>query len=584
MKIKHIGVRITAYYSLVILIVILIISFSLSYIFRDEIIVQNNKIANNKIDIITYNIGTEVKNVKNLHNDITHDLKIRPLLYQASDRKYHSKELMNSLSRELINYKQKTPYIVNMFYVNSQNDIIDPLYNLDYYNKIIINNKEFEQYKKDKYRAKFSNPTFYPIKNNTTKDNIIYYGQVYEEDNYRLIGYLIINLKIEFLFSEIKDFCEEAFDETYIINENDEIIYSTGNNEMQDSIKDINKPVNNKKYFYNNQKKYFAYERQIDEYPLWRLVGINKYSTVMSNLTNLYKVVISIGLISIIIIIFVSFFIAKRITIPILNVSRAMKKFENLQWPVVIEPKSHDELRTLVSGFNKMVVNTKNLTYEIEKETEERRKVELDSLKFQLELLQSQINPHFIHNTLNSMQYLALKDGAHDVREMIQSLNLLLRASMSVGIEIVPLQQELKYLGGYINIQKNRFEDRFDFREDIDGDIENVKVPKLILQPLVENALYHGILPKEEKGSITVYITVDESVVFKIIDNGVGMDDDELKNIYNVNKTKKGGYNHIGLNNVNERLKLYYGNDCTLNISSDLGVGTCVIFEIPLSD
>lgn len=584
MKIRHIGVRITVYYSLVILIVISIISFSLSYVFRDEIITQNNKIANNKIDIITYNIGTEVKNVKSLHNDITHDLKIRPLLNEATDSNNHSKELIDSLSRELINYKQKTPYIVNMFYVNNHNEIMDPLYNLDYYNKIIVNNEEFEKYKEDKYRAKFSNPTFYPIKNSTIKDNIIYYGQVYEEDNYRLIGYLIINLKIEFLFSEIRDFCEEAFDETYIINENNEIIYSTGNNEMMDSVKSIKEPVSNKRYYYDDNKRYFAYERQINEYPLWKVVGINKYSTVMSNLTNLYKVVINIGLISIIIIILVSFFIAKRITIPIRNVSRAMKKFENLQWPVVIEPKSHDEMKTLVSGFNKMVVSIKNLTSEIEKETEERKKVELDSLKFQLELLQSQINPHFIHNTLNSMQYLALKDGALDVREMIQSLNLLLRASMSVGMEIVPLQQELKYLDGYINIQKNRFEDRFQFRKDINGDIDEVKVPKLILQPLVENALYHGILPKEVKGSITVDITVDESVLFRIIDNGVGIDEDKLKNIYKGNKTKKGGYNHIGLNNVNERLKLYYGNDCTLDISSEIGVGTCVMFRIPLSD
>ncbi|QUI23486.1 sensor histidine kinase [Vallitalea pronyensis] len=584
MKLKRIGVRITMYYSLVILVLILIISISLSYVFSDEIIVQNNKIANHKIDIITYNIGAEIDNIKDLHKEITQNPKIKGLLNRAYEGE-KSIELVNVLSRELLNYKQKTPYIVNLFFVDIEDHILDPLYRLDYYNEIISNNHEFEQYKQDKYRAKFSNPTSYPIKNSYVNNNIIYYGQVLRDDDYRLLGYLILNLRIEILFSEIEAFCQEAFDAAYIVNENDTIIHYIGEEDEKEPLSFINHAINPEESLYKkDNERYFVYERPIEKYPLWKIVGINKYDTVMSNMTTLYRLVIYIGLISIIVIIWVSFFIAKKITNPIRDVSSAMKKFEHFEWPEVIEPKTEDELKNLVSGFNKMVINIKRLTHQIERETEERKKVELASLQFQLELLQSQINPHFIHNTLNSMQYLALRDNAHDVREMIRSLNLLLRGSMSVGTEVIPLEEELKYLDGYINIQKNRYKDRFEVVKEISDDIYPLQVPKLILQPLVENALYHGILPKEKKGIITVYIKKEsDAVVFKIMDDGIGMDKKRLETIYHKKQSKRtSGYNHIGLSNVNERLKLYFGANCRLDISSEPGVGTCVMFKIPL--
>ncbi len=606
MKIKRIGIRITMYYSLVILFLILIISISLSYVFSDEIIVQNNKLANNKLNIITYNVDSEIELIKGLHNEITNDFIIKSLINSIqkdidtlsnlsnesliNDIEQDIDVLSSNLSNQLLKYKQRKPFIVNLFFVDTENRIMDPLYKTEYYNTIINGNAEFLQYKREKYKSKFSNPTAYPFKNNSNKNNIIYYGQFLRTNDYSLLGYIIINYKIQALFSKIEDFCKEAFDVVYIINENNEIIYSIGDQDVVQDVFTLDEERKQDEFIYKSEtNKYFIYNRSLSQYPLWKVVGVNKYDTVISNMKKLYLLVIYIGLISIVIIIVISYYIAKRITIPIRDVSKAMKKFESFQWPDLIEPKTEDELKSLVGGFNKMVVNIRRLTDQIQTETEERKKVELASLKFQLDLLQSQINPHFIHNTLNSIQYLALRDGAHEAREMIQSLNLLLRASMSVGVEIVPLEDEIRYLEGYINIQKNRYKERFRVTKRICEDANLFYIPKLILQPLVENALYHGILPKESKeriGEIVIEIKKEQNeLVFVISDDGIGMDEDKLQNIYNEMNTKKsGGYNHIGLNNVNERLKLYFGSECRLVINSKTGVGTSVMFKIKLTD
>ena len=153
MKIKRIGIRITMYYSLVILFLILIISISLSYVFSDEIIVQNNKLANNKLNIITYNVDSEIELIKGLHNEITNDFIIKSLINSIqkdidtlsnlsnesliNDIEQDIDVLSSNLSNQLLKYKQRKPFIVNLFFVDTENRIMDPLYKTEYYNTII---------------------------------------------------------------------------------------------------------------------------------------------------------------------------------------------------------------------------------------------------------------------------------------------------------------------------------------------------------------------------------------------------------------------------------------------------------------
>jgi two-component system, sensor histidine kinase YesM len=241
-------------------------------------------------------------------------------------------------------------------------------------------------------------------------------------------------------------------------------------------------------------------------------------------------------------------------------------------------------LKHLVDGFNRMVVNLKALFKKIYDEEENKKKAEIKALEFQLELLQSQINPHFIYNTLNTFSFFALKNGDEKLRELIQAFNSLLRASISVESSFVTIAKELDLTDKYLQIQESRYGNIFQIQYIVPEELLQYKIPKLILQPLVENAIFHGIAPKGSNGTIRIeFIQEDECIRVKIVDDGVGIDEKEIPQILNGRRKQEAkGFNNIGIVNIKERLKLYFGEQYDMKISSSLGFGTTIEFSIPL--
>lgn len=244
-----------------------------------------------------------------------------------------------------------------------------------------------------------------------------------------------------------------------------------------------------------------------------------------------------------------------------------------------------DKIQAILDFITKladMMVSTgyKQIQQLIQKE--EIHKLEVKAVEAQLNLLQSQINPHFIHNTLNTVSYLALKHNAKDIKDLITSFNILLRSSMSIDTVFISIEEELECVRSYLNIQKYRYDDIFDFSYEASEELRKCIIPKLILQPLIENALLHGIIPKEERGVISVaFKKIKQNIKITVSDNGVGMDEDLTKLINRHNKKYKEGFNNIGLSNVIKRLHLYFGNQYPFDINSAVGIGTVVTFFIP---
>ncbi len=238
------------------------------------------------------------------------------------------------------------------------------------------------------------------------------------------------------------------------------------------------------------------------------------------------------------------------------------------------DTKNYKSLALLENNANHLVVTIKKLM-------EESYEAKLKARDYQLKALQAQINPHFLYNTLDAIKWMILDDRKEDSVWMLNAFSKYFRLSLSKGRDVVTLQEELDLIRAYIGLMQKRFSNISTIDINVDDDIMECLIPKLTLQPLVENALNHGILHNENnEGWLGITAKKENGKLVIIIkDNGYGMSQEQLEKIISQENSSTKGY---GLGNVDERLKLFGGDDCGLMISSELKMGTTVTLSIPL--
>ena len=223
---------------------------------------------------------------------------------------------------------------------------------------------------------------------------------------------------------------------------------------------------------------------------------------------------------------------------------------------------SANEIGSLTTSFNVMTHRIQELMEQNIREQEAKRKSELKAL-------QSQINPHFLYNTLDSIIWMAEGKKNEEVVLMTASLARLLRQSISNEDEVISIGQEIEYARGYLTIQKMRYKDKMEFRIDVEPSILNIRLIKLVLQPIIENAIYHGLKYKESKGLLLVKgFLKDGNAVIQVIDDGVGMEPEVLEHIFEKHKVNYRS-NGVGVYNVQKRLQLYYGSEYGITYESE---------------
>lgn len=269
---------------------------------------------------------------------------------------------------------------------------------------------------------------------------------------------------------------------------------------------------------------------------------------------------------------------------PINRLVHSIKKVEeeNVHHEVIVDRE--DELGYLSKCFNEMSKEIDNLLNRVYKEELTRREAELKAL-------QAQINPHFLFNTLESINWMAQLNNVPEIRDMVTSLGALIEASIGKGSPMVPLSKELKYIDSYLLIMKNRYGERLSYESNIDTSLLGQEVPKLILQPLVENAIYHGIDKMRKGGTIKLTICKKEQDIYiEIMDNGKGMLPEEVSDLNQKFKEDCDDYilgdnrKSIGLANVNGRVKLFFGMKYGLQVESEYEVYTKMKLYIPIRD
>jgi two-component system sensor histidine kinase YesM len=307
----------------------------------------------------------------------------------------------------------------------------------------------------------------------------------------------------------------------------------------------------------------------------WKIIGVTYVDELVSNKRELQTYTLLGGIALLIITVLLSIILSLRISRPIKHLESSMKEVERGNFDIQIEIQSPNEIGHLSTRFNHMTTEIKELMQQNVKEQELKRKSELQAL-------QAQINPHFLYNTLDSIIWMAECDKSKEVVLMTASLAKLFRLSISKGQEFISIFSEIEHIKHYLTIQKMRYKSKIDFEIQVDKSILANKVIKIILQPLVENAIYHGIRNKEGIGHIQITgVRKETGILLQVIDNGKGMSLEEMNGIYEKERPSVQS-SGIGLQNVDQRIKLHFGTPYGLSFESELGKGTTVHIWLPV--
>lgn len=301
----------------------------------------------------------------------------------------------------------------------------------------------------------------------------------------------------------------------------------------------------------------------------WILVGVSSFSRFKEDSVKLLGIVSVVGVLSLLICMLGIFTLIRYQLLPVKRLGQVMRRVEEGDTTIRAEQKGAQEFQVLAGTFNQMLERIETLMKE-EKEQEALTRI------YELKALTSQINPHFLYNTLDTIIWMAEFQDHQKVVDITKALSNYFRLSLNAGEEIVTLRQEIEHVRQYLFIQKERYGDKLEYEIDEPDDFPDIKLPKIVLQPLVENAIYHGIKESERPGKITITVSKRDTFIdICIADNGVGING-------NTTSTKELG--GVGIKNIQERLALFFGEAFSMEIESELNAYTKVYLHLPLKE
>ncbi len=395
------------------------------------------------------------------------------------------------------------------------------------------------------------------------------------------LGVLRININENKISNIFRNNMLESGENFYLVDQSNNIISSLQKNVL---YKPIEQSVFDK--IVGSPEKYGFFTANVQKENMlityYKLDNTNWFLATFVPSSNLLKEIKTVR-IQIIFSILISFFVFSILTIIFLNkflsplkeVRRVMKDFQNGNFNVRLNISGNDEIALLGSSFNQMSSKVQDLMNQV-------YIVQIKQKEAELNALQEQINPHFLYNTLDTIYWMSRMEKAMKTSLLIQSLSKLFRLSLNHGYEYTTVKNEVEHLKNYILIQEMRYDGIIQFSIDVDEDILNCKVIKLILQPLVENAIYHGIEPRGDNGLINIKIFTEQNIlIYEVHDNGIGTDDKQIQEVLEMPYQKKSNLG-FALKNVNDRIKLHFGEEFGITFTSSPETGTTVVVRQPI--
>ena len=399
---------------------------------------------------------------------------------------------------------------------------------------------------------------------------------VQNPDTGEVLGVILLDIRHDIIQSSINGITigEEGF--VFVIDEEDNMVY-TPVNEIVYRV--------NPKWFRSAEPMSvqigggsYQIRSELSPYTGWRTVGVFSLDEVMSSVNTIVYILLACVIISLVLVVNVTFQMTRSLTNPIFKIKRLMRQAESGDLPVRIKGRNNDEIGELGQSFNHMIARIDDLIQMVYVEQKNKRTAEMKSL-------QEQIKPHFLYNTLDTISWMARDYEADDIVRLVDALTNMFRIGLSHGKDIISVKEEITHVSNYLYIQKIRYKDKLNYQIQVDESLYSIEVPKLILQPLVENAIYHGI--KAKRGGGTIYITgepVERNLLFTVRDDGAGMPQEKVDEI-NRRMSERSVLDEqksFGLFYIRERIQLCYGEGYGVHVESTLGEGTRVTITLPL--
>ncbi len=413
-------------------------------------------------------------------------------------------------------------------------------------------------------------------------NRVKYLSVLFTSDHFYTFGYKKKVLKIDIDLSKLLSIMsrEKEYLTLFLVDPDNNIVCSSNDKYSVYEVSDF------KKYdegFLTDDKSRLESQLGKNRYLKgWKLVGITKSERFSQALTNSLSFVVLFALASIIVSFFLTYIMVRSYNYRLKKLSKHILKINDGQFNLIDINEGKDEIGGVIRNFNVMASKINTLINDVYKLELQKKNLELERVRAELNFLQSQMNPHFLFNTLNALLVVCIKNNYTAVIDILKYLSKTLRRLLSWKDDLVTIREELEFTEMYLKIENFRFCDKNIYTISVNDELLNYKIPKMSMQPLVENACKHGLQSIVGTGKINIDINMsDEGLRISVEDNGSGMDSNKLNQIINCISDEKETSSHIGIRNVYRRLKLFYGDEVDFNIESTLNVGTIVYFVIP---
>ncbi|MEH7414889.1 sensor histidine kinase, partial [Neobacillus drentensis] len=371
--------------------------------------------------------------------------------------------------------------------------------------------------------------------------------------NPKQIGLLVVNIK-KSMFSRVLN--DESNSVITVIDSSNHSVHTVFSNSSK-LDNELSRGKNTLSIFQDLEQKGYLISSYTNSTTGWTFANITKEKELLKQSNKIGIITASISTIIAFIALLISYVLSGKVARPWLQLKKMTVDWAKGLWGSG-QDNEKDTIGVIGETFQRITVENKQLNERLVHSQLKEREAELRAL-------QAQIKPHFLYNTLDSIYWMAVLQNNEDIAEIAVALSQSFKLSLNNGEDLIPISKELEHIHHYLTIQNFRYQNRFRYIEDVDSALMDKPILKLLLQPFIENAIYHGLETKVGEGTINLIGRISDGwVTFKIQDNGVGIEDLE--------KTESG----YGIKNVRERLKLFYGEDSTIYISSKVNDGTCI--------
>ncbi|MDQ0223765.1 cache domain-containing sensor histidine kinase [Metabacillus niabensis] len=536
------------------------------------------------IDQVNKKLESYASNMQNISYLLSMDPEIKEFLTEQNsafteDEDYSIRQFMQGLSTlypevaSILVVNSQGEYISNDLYTRGNKDLTKE----SWYKEAVANEGIVKIIGHPKERSLASHVNY------KNSEVVTVVRAIIEPETQKVLGVVLIDLKLRVIAEATKNVKLGKSGYLMVIDEEGEQIYAPANPLINEVPKRLLN-VEDSGFFseeIDGDKLQFIYQKQ--PFTNWTTVGIFSSNESVVEVRTIHLFVICFVFLVVLFGVTASYYLSNSMSQPIVQLMSFMKKVESGNLDIRYKGDRDDEIGMLGRSFNLMIIKINELLKLTERQERQKREAELRSL-------QAHIKPHFLYNTLDTISWMARKQGAVDVAEVVASLSKLFRIGLNKGNDIILFSEEIEHIKSYLKIQKARYRDKLNYTLEIDPRTNDFMIVKLILQPIVENAIYHGIKERKGPGHIHIEAQVsNDTFVITVKDDGKGIESDRLQllrqKLNNVDiQNKQGAVADFGygMMNVQSRLKLTYGEAYGISIDSEIANGTTVTIVLPI--